>query len=271
MGYRLRHDEIMKQVTRHAYIQAFTLIELLIVIAVIAVLSGILLPVLGRSNDAAHKITCMNNLKQWTTAFMIHKDDNDDQTPRESATPGGVSLENWSQVRHSLNQDVWYNALPAILDQRPASDYFFVRREFYDAKRLMHCPKARFKKFAELDNWVFFSTAMNSKLINGSAITIPWESVKQPANTVVFLDNRLENEPEVHPGQDDWDLGQPSAFASRFSIRHRGTGNLAFGDGHVDNLRGPQVVDTKNGNPGRAIFPQGDIVWTPDPGMSPNF
>jgi len=261
----------MKQLLPGGGAKGFTLIELLVVIGVIAILGGILLPVLGRSKDAAHKTTCMNNLKQWTAGFFMYVDDNDDQTPRESATPGGVSLENWSQVHHAANATVWYNALPELLGQRPASDYFFERGQFYDTKRLMHCPKARFKKYAELDNWVFFSTAMNSKLINGSVITIPWASVKQPADTVVFLDNRLDDEPEVHPGQDDWDLGQPSAYASRFSTRHRGTGNLAFGDGHVENLRGSKVVDTQGANAGRAILPQVDIIWTPDAGMNPNF
>ena len=251
--------------------KGFTLVELLVVISVIAILGGILLPMLGRSKDAAHNTTCSNNLKHWTRGFLMYVDDNEDYTPRESATPGGVSLENWSQVRHTLSQSVWYNSLPETLGQRPASDYFFAREEFYDTKRLMHCPKARFPKFAELDNWVFFSVAMNSKLINGAELTIRWATVKEPAKTAVFLDNRLDDEPMAHPAQDNFDLGQPSAYASRFSTRHRGTGNVAFGDEHVENRRGPTVVDTKGPNLGRAIFPQADIVWTPDAGMNPNF
>jgi len=260
----------MKQRRDCKHARGFTLIELIVVIAVIAVLCGILLPALGRSKDAAHKVTCSNNLKQWTTGFFMYVDDHEDYTPRESATPGGVSLENWSQVHHTFSQNVWYNSLPEVLGQRPASDYFFVREEFYDTKRLMHCPKARFLKFAELNNWVFFSTAMNSKLINGAETTIRWSSVKEPMKTVIFLDNRLDDEPKI-PGQDNWDLGQPSAFANRVSTRHRGTGNLAFGDGHVDNKRGPDVVQTQGYDSGRAILPQAGIVWTPDPEMNPNF
>ncbi len=261
----------MRELTCNRNAKGFTLIELLVVIAVIAILCGILLPVLGRSKDAAQKATCINNLKQWTTGFFMYVDDNEDQTPRESATPGGVTLENWSQVHHTFSQKVWYNSLPGILGLRPASDYFFAREEFYDTKRLMHCPKARFPEFAELNNWVFFSTAMNSKLINGSELTIRWSSVREPAKTVVFLDNRLDNEPGVHAWQDNWDLGQPSAYANRFSIRHRGSGNLAFGDGHVDNMRGRNVVQTEGSDSGKAILPQVEVIWTPDPEMNPNY
>src|SRR6476619_4257600 len=60
---------------------AFTLIELLTVIAIIAVLAALLFPVFARAREAVRKTACLSNLRQEAAAILMYVQDNDEIMP----------------------------------------------------------------------------------------------------------------------------------------------------------------------------------------------
>jgi len=233
--------------------RAFTLIELLVVIAIIAVLAALLLPALAGAKTATHRTKCLSNFRQWGLAMQMYLDDHENFMPRESYGRG-VQKNRWQHIKDPISSDVWYNTVPPYASVLSISNYYYQRPAFYEPPSLFQCPAARCN---QADIFVDFSMAMNSKLIKvGLPVNI--NDLCNPTKTVMFLDNRLLGEPLIRPGMTLEQLGQPSADAKRFSIRHGGRGNLMFWDWHIESRRGSEVVDVTTGE---SFEPQSRIAW----------
>ncbi len=67
--------------------RAFSLIELLVVTAIIAILASLLLPALGQSRTKAYNAACQNNLRQLGIATRLYSVDNQERLPSAEILP----------------------------------------------------------------------------------------------------------------------------------------------------------------------------------------
>ncbi len=93
----------------------FTLVELLVVVAIIALLVSILLPTLGKAKEQARIVSCMSNLRSLGLSFAFYSNENNDWYPSGAAMGGGYYGPTWY---------TWDSIL----------------RPYYDTMGLIHCP-----------------------------------------------------------------------------------------------------------------------------------
>ena len=109
--------------------RAFTLVELLVVIGIVAVLIAILLPVLSRARAQANRVACLSNIRQLGGAILMYCNDNQGHFPTCAYAAG---------LAYAYYPDDWihWQANRKLEDSAIAK---YVGRE-ENLKRLLQCP-----------------------------------------------------------------------------------------------------------------------------------
>jgi prepilin-type N-terminal cleavage/methylation domain-containing protein/prepilin-type processing-associated H-X9-DG protein len=132
--------------SRHGYRSAFSLVELLVTIAIIGVLVGLLLPAVQMARESARKMTCQNNLKQIGLALHNHANLYGMFPPARVTLPIPQF-----RIPRGVEHSCWPFVLPH-LEQQALFDRYRFDRNWYDlanqavvAKQIavLQCPSAK--------------------------------------------------------------------------------------------------------------------------------
>jgi len=121
--------------------RAFTLVELLVVIGIIALLISMLLPALQKAREQANKVKCLSNMKQIGNAALLYAHDNKGAFPARYfvyATPLKVGLDHTSTFGPGAGYGNYANANgPALLVAEPQGH---ARSTYLKTNDVFFCP-----------------------------------------------------------------------------------------------------------------------------------
>jgi len=220
--------------------RAFTLVELLVVIGIIAILVAILLPALAAANEQSRSLKCLSNLHQLSLATEMYCNANDGYYPLAYYTATSsttLTNANWdfTTIRNLHTGAV--TVVPGLL--WPATN----------AAPVQQCPSYQGPSNTTADPFTGYN--YNASYLGGgqagAGSSMVWlapakaSQVRRPSRCALFGDGQYYNGADKFmrspfPGPGDIFFGVNSPSAGTQGYRHRNRTNVVFCDGHTDSL-----------------------------------
>ncbi|RRJ95397.1 prepilin-type N-terminal cleavage/methylation domain-containing protein [Opitutaceae bacterium TAV4] len=211
---------------------AFTLIELLTVIAIIGILAAIIIPVVGKVRDTARTAQCISNWRQWDTAIKLHINDNKDRFPitiNPPPAPNAPTKEPWYQIAP-------YLGIPGTSPMPAAAGYDKIKTIMYGT---MACTTKYNRPYRERNQALWWTFGISDQ-VSGR----PYGSLTAPSRTLLGIDHCTES-PVANILQwferKDYETN-PLRLRTASPKPHVGKVNVLYADGHVRTLRASQIM-----------------------------
>jgi len=238
----------------------FTLMEILVVIAIIVVLAAIAFPVYGRIRAKSNMAYAINQIKQLCSAVGNFSAANNGELPAEDAK----GKDDWGVTASPEADKAWYNSLPRVLGQKGVGDFVKEGREaaFYTKENMLFLPGAAYPEGRKAAK-PYFAIAINGKLIrkdkDGKKPETRLNNIVNPTRTVIFMEQGIPGEPKAHEtmSKSAYD-GAPKGNAKSFVARYTGKGIIGFLGGNIQEVSGKDLLQ-----------PNGDIIWSADQATDP--
>lgn len=209
---------------------AFTLLELLVVIALVALLASLLLPVLGRSRTSAQRAQCVGNLHQLGLAAQMYWDDN-----------GGACFP-WQLGATNGGRLYWFGWLQDGPEGERAYDpaggalFPYLKGHSIGVCPALNYSLSQFKLKATGAAYGYGYNRFLSPATGQPGIKI--SKLPDPANTVIFADAAQVNDfqapaSKANPMLEEWYYLDNSSDYPNGHFRHNRHANAAFADGHT--------------------------------------
>jgi len=228
----------------------FTMIELMIVIAIITILAGLLLPSLINSRKMAQATHCKNSVKQLLTANFLYESNWNSFAPW-GFDRKGANLHRWHGTRSSASKSAEYEVAQGLLnkgaDLHCPSMTGLVDRSLPAEERggggFGYNIYIGTKKYL-VDNPD--SVEAYSSAVSGSDIGSPDETIMFTDTASIVSDALAEHSICVAPfGVSAKQTDSNISDAPSIHFRHAGRANIGWCDGHVDSRKNEWTLNTK--------------------------